>query len=338
MSRYLLAFLLLSLPALAQVQRKLPRITIENDVWDFGLQPQHTVVTHKFRLKNEGTSELRIVNVTKSCTCAGAVVGKKNLAPGESTEVEARFETRTFKGAVSKVLQVISNDPVSPRLRLTVRGRVTPPFWLSPQDLNLGQLRKVVGTEKGREFRLIMARNTKLQIKKISSSHPLLSIVPVPGPNGELERERADGSREIVYRASLAPGYPVGLLQEIITIRTDIAASPVSSLKVGGNVLGEVSLTPRTFNLGRVKQGEGASRDVVLSKAGQPDLKIEALSVSAPDIFDVSYKEIEKGRRFKITVALKDGVARKYHRGKLTIRTNCTGEKIQKAWFYVIVH
>ena len=337
MPRLSIALLLtLALPLLAQTP-KAPRIICEQDTWDFGTQPQHANLTHKFKVKNVGTAPLRLINVIKSCTCAGAILGKKELLPGESGEIEARFETRTFKGPVSKVIVLVNNDPVNGRLRLTVKGRVTPPYWLSPQDLNLGDIRRTAGHPEGREFRLVLARNTTLKVTDLRSSNELLEVKPVPGEEGELMRERPDGSHEIVYRATLKPGYPVGLLQEMVTLRTSIAKSPVATLKVTGSVKGELTLTPKTFNLGRVPQGQAASREIFLTKAGDADLKIEAIKVSNPDVFTVETREVEAGRRYAIKVSVKKDAKRRYHKGKLSIRTNCPGEALQRAWFYAIV-
>ena len=111
----------------------------------------------------------------------------------------------------------------------------------------------------------------------------------------------------------------------------------MTTLKVGGNVKGELNLSPRTFNLGRVAQGETAFREVILTKSGEADLKIEAVSVSDPTVFDVETREIEPGRKIAIKVSVKKDAKKKYHKGKLTIRTNCAGETIQRAWFYAIV-
>lgn len=313
-----------------------PRIACDGAIWDFGLQPQHAVLKKVFQMRNRGDGLLRIQTVNASCGCTAAVLGKKVVPPGETCDIEVTFETRTFNGAVSKVLQVVSNDPRTPRFRLVCKGRVTPPFWVEPKQLLLSEVSKLEGSE-WHDFKIVFARNSKGKLEELRPSSELVEIEAAPGAEGAESTPRADGGREYPYRLRVKKGHAVGLLRETVVVRTDVPRAPLTTVAVRGSVLGEVVISPKTFNLGQVKAGSKVERTVTVKKMGDTPMKVLEVTASPRQIFQARVEEVEPGRSFKVIVSLADDVKPRYYRGSLTIRTDCKGEEIQKAWFYALV-
>jgi hypothetical protein len=66
-----------------------PVITFDQNFFDFGKIKQKQTVIHGFKVSNTGNAPLHIKAVHANCGCTSTVVGKMNLEPGESTEIEA---------------------------------------------------------------------------------------------------------------------------------------------------------------------------------------------------------------------------------------------------------
>lgn len=71
-------------------------------------------VTTKFKFTNTGKEPLLISDVKTSCGCTASDYPKEPVAPGESGEIEAVFDTSGKTGAQTKNITVMTNtDPSS---------------------------------------------------------------------------------------------------------------------------------------------------------------------------------------------------------------------------------
>ena len=102
-----------------------PQITANESVYQFGTVLEGVVVTHTFVLTNNGDEALAITSVHTSCGCTTTDLAKKNLAPGESVNLDAILDTVGFGGrTITKMIYVESNDPANPKLVLQLKGTV----------------------------------------------------------------------------------------------------------------------------------------------------------------------------------------------------------------------
>jgi hypothetical protein len=112
--------LLLAGTCLAQT----PRISADALAWNFGKLSQGDQAYHAFILTNEGSGPLRILELNPSCGCTSAIAGKRELAPGERTEIRVTLHAQGLKGKVAKGVDVVSDDPVTPHLNLALQAEV----------------------------------------------------------------------------------------------------------------------------------------------------------------------------------------------------------------------
>lgn len=345
MSRLLLIFLLVGPAVWGQGLEKLPtsgkapgakggkagRIACDKATWDFGLEAQFATLKHDYVIRNDGKGTLNILRVVPQCQCAAGLPEKRNLAPGESTEISATMRTLTFQGRVTKTITVVTDDPVTPNFKLTVTGLVQPPYIVEPKEIHLGSVSKTDET-KPRELRVLVTKGLPINILDVKSSDPHVSCElvaePKPLPNGSIEH---------LFHVKMAPGLPVGHIRETLTIVTDNKNKRSSTVPVIASVSGEVMVTPRTFNMGRVKAGAAIKRELSIKKAGRADLEVQQVKVSKPDIFDAELVKVASGTEYKVVVSLKPSAKPGYHRGRLTIRTNVKGEAMHQAYFYAYV-
>lgn len=92
--------------------------------FDFGSIKEGAVAEHAFVVKNTGKSNLIIRKVTASCGCTAVQPDKTLLAPGESTNITAKFNSKGRPGRQSKSITVITNDPTATTVLLQIKAEV----------------------------------------------------------------------------------------------------------------------------------------------------------------------------------------------------------------------
>ena len=132
--------LALALPAICLAQAPQPRLTLKATHHDFGRIPPDRTVSYRFQARNTGTDLLTITDLKPTCGCTSTVVGRKTLAPGESTELEVSFNPVGFNGVVHKSVQVLSDDPRAPAQTLDFQADVAPVVFPLSQEILLDGL------------------------------------------------------------------------------------------------------------------------------------------------------------------------------------------------------
>lgn len=171
-----------------------PVATFPETSFSFGKIAAHQKVTHTFKLKNTGGSLLSIKEVRASCGCTSAISGKMALEPGESTEIQAQFDSGNFQGIVRKSITVTTDDPANPVINLHFDAEVIPEApqvvrSVFLQDLDRKSVQKTV-------MRLDSGDGSPVRIKEVRAGDALyLSGVP-RGDGGQTFLEiQVDGKR-----------------------------------------------------------------------------------------------------------------------------------------------
>lgn len=105
-----------------------PRLSVSEEVYDFGEVKEGIFVVHQFILRNVGDSLLTFTRQpSTTCGCTSAPLPQMTLAPGESIPLEVRFESTGYGGyRVVKYIYVYSDDPEASQVRLAIQGYVVP--------------------------------------------------------------------------------------------------------------------------------------------------------------------------------------------------------------------
>lgn len=101
-----------------------PKVGVQQLSHDFGNINQGDVVTHTFVITNNGGDLLKINDVRASCGCTAANPDKKELKPGESTNIVVSFNSKGRKGPQLKTVTVSTNDPENQQVALTFKCNV----------------------------------------------------------------------------------------------------------------------------------------------------------------------------------------------------------------------
>ena len=132
------------LPECGQAQARGPRIKTQQEIYDFGIVPQLSEVSHVFWLKNTGDEILMIDKLIPNCGCTEAPLEKNRVEPGDSSRVELVFGSSTYQGEIKKFAQIVSNaQGRAPALTFTANvvtdSDAVGPLVATPCRLNLNE-------------------------------------------------------------------------------------------------------------------------------------------------------------------------------------------------------
>ena len=133
---------------------------------------------HRFVLRNNGDSALVITRVRSSCGCTAAMVSSKTILPEEQAELYVRFNSKHFRGQVTKQVCVESNDPQQPKKRFTLRASIVPELVMTPSRLILGSI--PADKDFVRNLSLVNHSDFSIQIKAVRSTSRYMILGEVP--------------------------------------------------------------------------------------------------------------------------------------------------------------
>jgi hypothetical protein len=133
---------------------------------------------------------------------------------------------------------VKSNDPQTPEVSLTIKADYTPLYDVSPMTL---APRLEFGTNDAVQFTTIARTDGKpLSLGRLVASKPWITATAEPGAKGD---ETAARIRITIQR----DGSPRRFNEYVHIYAGEQTNTPVSSIYVCGQIMGEVSLSPEAF-------------------------------------------------------------------------------------------
>jgi hypothetical protein len=111
-----------------------PAISIENDSYFFGKANQGDIIKHSFKFKNTGGADLLLTNVKPSCGCTISEWPRHPIKPGESGQIDIKFNTSGKLGKQKKAITVFTNIEQNNLVVLYLEGEVINPLLLPPSS------------------------------------------------------------------------------------------------------------------------------------------------------------------------------------------------------------
>jgi len=95
----------------------LPQFEFKELNYDFGTITEGEVVEHTFTFTNTGEAPLVIQSTSASCGCTTPSYSREPVAPGETGEVQVKFNSQNRPGVQNKTITITANtDPAVTRL------------------------------------------------------------------------------------------------------------------------------------------------------------------------------------------------------------------------------
>ncbi|HNY62914.1 MAG TPA: DUF1573 domain-containing protein [Bacteroidales bacterium] len=88
---------------------RMPVITFEKIVHDFGYVTKGERLSYNFKFKNTGNSDLIISYVESSCGCTTSSPPKAPIKPGGSGEIKVTFDSKTKSGITENQVMIVAN-------------------------------------------------------------------------------------------------------------------------------------------------------------------------------------------------------------------------------------
>jgi hypothetical protein len=222
---------------------------------DFGSVPRGPTVAHLFRLSNNTGRPVHISSVRVSCGCVSASALVTNLAPGQSTAIQAYMDTSRFYGTKAVTIYVTFDQPHWEEVRLWVHANSRDDFLLAPQAFAMGHAKR--GSVPSASVNITFTGNGQWQITEVEreSNYILITVK-------ELRREVAEVSYQVT--ASVRSDAPVGKWYTDVWLRTNNPALPKVRVPLTVEIEPALSISPALVNLGQLKPGTEEERKVII--------------------------------------------------------------------------
>ncbi|WP_298764603.1 DUF1573 domain-containing protein [uncultured Polaribacter sp.] len=109
----------------AEIEKGVASISVDKKEYDFGTVTEGEIVETTFKVTNSGKTDLVITDAKVTCGCTVPVWPKAPIKPGETKDIEVRFNTNGKKNRQQKNITLVTNT-ASGREILTLKGMVTP--------------------------------------------------------------------------------------------------------------------------------------------------------------------------------------------------------------------
>ena len=100
-----------------------PIMTFESNIVEYGEIEQHSEPLRVAKFTNTGVEPLVIQSARGSCGCTVPSYPKQPIMPGESAEIEIRYDTKRL-GKINKTVTITTNEGGEPHV-LKVQGTIT---------------------------------------------------------------------------------------------------------------------------------------------------------------------------------------------------------------------
>lgn len=223
-----------------------PRVEVVGDaVYDFGSMERYSKKQHVFQLKNVGTQSLELNPGRTTCKCTVSKVSHTSVPLGGVTEIVVEWTGQTFLAEPDfiQTIEIETNDPQKPLVRLQIKGYVTETIRALPEELAVGAISS--NSEATAEFRLYGFRSDVLDIRETTwENAELASFFDVkyePLPAAEVAQEKG-ATCGVVGRVSIKPGLPLGPINQTIRIRASAEKEAVVDLPILGRTQADIRI------------------------------------------------------------------------------------------------
>jgi len=224
--------------AVAALAGSTPKIQFDQTVYDFGKTSQVASVSGAFKFKNTGDGLLKLEPPKPTCGCTVAELKPDTLLPGATGELPFTLNLGLYRATLEKHIAVRSNDPQTPEVSLIIKVDYTPLYDISPMAL---APKLAFGVNEAEQFATITRTDGKpLRLERLVTSKPWITATVAPSAEAE---ETAARIRVAVQRE----GPPRRFNEFVQVYVAEQTNTPVSSIYVFGQIMGEVSLSPEAL-------------------------------------------------------------------------------------------
>lgn len=279
-----------------------PMLVVPSKIVDIGTVAQGVTVDAVFDLVNEGDAKLVIKAVRPTCGCTVADF-EPEIAAGATGQIKAKLDTKDFAGPVSKSILVMTDDPQNPTVTLVIKADIRPFVEILPRPLI--RFNAVLNEPMNQTFIVVGADPEQtMKIKSVESSVPFIATSVRQLGENELVKGKSKSQYEVTI--SLTDETPVGPVNAVLSVNTDLKEAPTVPVKVYGVVRALIHVTPAQVQFGSVESKTRPGRNLIVVNNRTDGTRIEISGATIDDpAFAAQVATIEEGRRYQVTVTVK---------------------------------
>jgi len=279
-----------------------PMLVVPSKIVDIGTVAQGVTVDAVFDLVNEGDTKLVIKAVRPTCGCTVADFDPE-IAAGATGQIKAKLDTKDFSGPVSKSILVMTDDPQNPTVTLVIKADIRPFVEILPRPLI--RFNAVMHEPMNQTFIVVGADPEQtMKIKSVESSVPFIATSVRQLGEDELVKGKSKSQYEVTI--SLTDDTPVGPVNAVLSVHTDLKEAPTVPVKVYGVVRALIHVTPAQVQFGSVESKMRPGRNLIVVNNRTDGSRIEITGATVDDpAFAAQVATIEEGRRYQVTVTVK---------------------------------
>jgi len=249
---------------------------------EFGTVARAAKAEYVFEMTNPFKEDIHIHSVRTSCGCATATILKDKLETHEKGGIHVRYNTRTFTGRKGATVTVVIDQPYYTEVQLPIDGYIRSDIVFNPGLVSFGSFG--IGSKETQEVEVAYAGRDDWEVVDVQSASPHF--------NAELKETRRDLGR-VNYKLVVETkgSSPVGYFTEhLILVTNDVRATQVP-IRVEGNVVADLQISPASIYLGQVDLGQSVKKTIVVRSKNPFELSNASSSL---DGIEVRLKESEK--------------------------------------------
>jgi hypothetical protein len=216
----------------------------------------------EFAIKNTGDDVLRIHAAKSACGCVVTEFSKE-IAPGAEGKIDVQFEAALSGGPTAVPIEVVTNDPDSPTLQLTIKANVRYYVTAQPGFVRYLIVQGFDGDSVVKQT-LYAAEGSPMKVVKVESPYDFITtsfreLTPA---------ERLPGAANVqqwVVETRISPDAPIGPLNGFLTIHVDHPKQKLVKLAVNGFVRPMFAVTPAQAG-GKITIKEKGARESLYVK------------------------------------------------------------------------
>ena len=264
-----------------------PYICFDDSVAFEGTIDAGDIAKHTFEFVNLGTDTLRLY-IRSSCSCTTTKYDKL-IPPGGNGEIELEFDTIGKLGQSQQSLDVQTNDPRNPWVKLTLIVNVQDVVKVYPPKIYYDI---IVNESIKNVIKVLDGGNGFTEISKIETTQGIQAKVLPSRSDTVLGRYIPI---EFVYRASSVPKE----INENITII--LTNGKELRVPIQGKVIGNINANPPAAVFGNVKKNTSMAKEIELSSEDDSKIRVSHAESTSQNVKVNVLDNIGLGQRIIIT-------------------------------------
>lgn len=267
-----------------------PKWVVSESTYDFGTAWAGMVVTHSFKVRNEGTALLQILEARPKCACSIAENYTREIPPGGEGIIPFQLNTASKSGQVSETIAVKTNDKANRYIALEMKGfvrticktEVVEDSATKPGTSEFAQIRGSAAS-----FGRVKADQHLRRVIRMTNTSGLPLDLQLVGINQEAEKFKAElkevkSKEEFDLIVTGEPPWSQGHTSGMITFRTGIPENPEFQVGAYAYVPPRIEVVPPKMVVDP-RYPIQTIRALKITNHGEGHLEVTSISCSNPD-------------------------------------------------------